>query len=67
MQGYLPRALDDAELADLVAGAVAEVAAATGAYPGPRQMGQVVKAAQAKAAGRADGARIAAAVRAALS
>ncbi len=32
-----------------------------------RQMGPVIKAAQAKAAGRADGSRIAAAVKAALA
>jgi uncharacterized protein len=65
--GYLPVQLTDAELADLVAAAVAEVQAATGAAPGNKQLGQVIKATQARAAGRADGRRISDAVRAALA
>jgi uncharacterized protein YqeY len=56
--GYLPAQLDDAELADLVATAIAE----TGA-PGPSAMGQVMKAVTPKVAGRAEGARVAAEVR----
>jgi uncharacterized protein len=64
---YLPQQLSDEELTALVGEAVADVEAATGSAPTMRQMGQVVKAAQAKAAGRADGARVAAAVRSALS
>ena len=63
---YLPQQLTDDELSTLVAEAVAEVAAATGAAPTMKQMGQVIKAAQARSAGRADGARVAAAVRSAL-
>ncbi len=63
---YLPQQLTDDELRTLVAEAVAEVAAATGAAPTMKQMGQVIKAAQARSAGRADGARVAAAVRSAL-
>jgi uncharacterized protein YqeY len=64
---YLPQQLTDDELAALVDEAVAEVGAATGAAPTMKQMGQVIKAAQARSAGRADGARVAAAVRSALS
>jgi len=58
---YLPLPLTDEELSGLVAEAVAE----TGAT-GPQAMGQVMKAVGPKVAGRADGGRVAAAVRAAL-
>jgi uncharacterized protein YqeY len=64
---YLPEQLADAELDDLVAQAVAEVTEQLGAAPTQRQMGQVMKAAAAKIAGRAEGARVAAAVRARLT
>ncbi len=67
LAGYLPEQLSDDELPTLVAEAIAEVAASTGAAPSMKQMGLVIKAAQAKAAGRAEGAKIAAAVRAALA
>ena len=67
LAGYLPEQLSDDELPTLVAEAIAEVAASTGAAPSMKQMGPVIKAAQAKAAGRAEGAKIAAAVRAALA
>ncbi|MCP2258027.1 hypothetical protein LX15_001714 [Streptoalloteichus tenebrarius] len=60
---YLPAQLDDATLAELVREAVDEVARLLGERPGPKQMGQVMKAANARVAGRAEGARIAAAVR----
>ncbi len=50
LREYLPAALSDAELETLVRAAIAE----TGAT-GKAQMGAVMKAAQAKAAGRADG------------
>jgi uncharacterized protein YqeY len=63
---YLPQQLDDAELAELVDTAVTEVTAQLGSAPGPKQMGQVMKAANAKIAGRADGGRVAAAVKAKL-
>lgn len=66
LQRYLPAQLSDDELSTLVADAVQEVTEAIGAAPSMRQMGQVIKAAQARAAGRAEGARIAAAVKAAL-
>jgi uncharacterized protein YqeY len=55
---YLPAQLDDAELAGLVAAAIAETGAA-----GQSAMGQVMKAVTAKVAGRAEGARVAAEVR----
>ncbi|SDM05933.1 hypothetical protein SAMN04488535_1754 [Corynebacterium mycetoides] len=62
LEGYQPRQLDDAELAELVDAAVAETGAESMA-----QMGAVMKAATAKAAGRADGKRLSAAVKARLS
>jgi uncharacterized protein YqeY len=55
---YLPQQLDDAAISELVAAAIAE----TGATGMP-QMGAVMKAAQAKAAGRADGKRLSTEVR----
>lgn len=64
---YLPAQLSDAELADTVAAALAEVETATGAAPTMKQMGQVIKAAQARAAGRADGRRISDAVKTSLA
>jgi uncharacterized protein len=64
---YLPAQLGDEELESLVAAAVAEVTEQLGAAPGQRQMGQVMKAANAKVAGRAEGGRVAAAVRAHLT
>ncbi|GAA1996559.1 GatB/YqeY domain-containing protein [Nakamurella flavida] len=67
LTAYLPAQLDDEELAGWVAEAVEQVAQDTGAPVTPRQMGVVVKAVQARAAGRAEGGRIAAAVRAALA
>ena len=63
---YLPRQLADDELSALVAEAGAEVTEQLGEAPGQRQMGQVMKAANAKIAGRAEGGRVAAAVRAHL-
>ncbi|MHA6792180.1 GatB/YqeY domain-containing protein [Pseudonocardia bannensis] len=63
---YLPAQLSDGELAELARQAVTDVAAETGEQPGPRQMGQVMKRANAAVAGRADGGRVAAAVKALL-
>ena len=65
--GYLPQQLTDDEIAALVADAVAAVAETNGAAPTMKQMGLVIKDAQARAAGRAEGAKIAAAVKAALA
>jgi uncharacterized protein len=58
LASYLPAQLTDDELTSLVA----EVIAETGASGMPA-MGQVMKAATPRAAGRADGARVAAEVR----
>jgi hypothetical protein len=62
LEAYLPAQLSDDELAAIATRAVAQ----TGAT-GMAQMGQVMKAAQAEVAGRADGGRVAAAVKAALA
>ena len=62
LAGYLPAQLTDDELARLVAATIA----ATGAV-GMGAMGQVMKAVTPQVAGRADGARVAAEVRRALS
>jgi uncharacterized protein len=64
---YLPIQLSDDELAAIAATAVEETTAELGEKPGPRQMGQVMKKANAAAAGRADGGRIAAAVKSLLA
>ncbi|AWB83215.1 GatB/YqeY domain-containing protein [Corynebacterium liangguodongii] len=58
LEGYQPAQLDDAELAALVDEAIAETGADSMA-----QMGAVMKAATARAAGRADGKRLSAAVK----
>lgn len=60
---YLPAPLSDAEVADVVDTALAQVAEAIGERPHMKHMGQVMKAATAIAAGKADGARLSAAVR----
>ena len=62
LEGYLPAQLGDDELAALVAEAIAETGADS-----PKQMGQVMKVLTPKIAGRADGGRVAAAVKAALA
>lgn len=61
LEGYLPAQLTDDELAALVAEAVAETGADS-----PRAMGAVMKLLTPRIAGRADGGRVAAAVRSAL-
>jgi uncharacterized protein YqeY len=61
LEGYLPEQLDDAALRALVAHAVEQ----TGATGMP-QLGLVMKAVQPLVAGRAEGGRVAAAVRSAL-
>lgn len=66
LKSYLPAQLSDEELTDLVSQAIAEVAAQAGEQPGQKQMGQVMKAANAKVAGRAEGGRVAAIVKAKL-
>ncbi|ONI78940.1 glutamyl-tRNA amidotransferase [Actinosynnema sp. ALI-1.44] len=64
---YLPAQLSDDELADLVGQAAAEVSEQVGGELTPKQMGLVMKAANAKVAGRAEGGRVAAAVKAKLA
>jgi hypothetical protein len=63
---YLPEQLGDDELGAIVDRAVASVTQQSGERPGPRQMGQVMKAANAEIAGRAEGAKVAALVKAKL-
>jgi uncharacterized protein len=67
LAAYLPTQLDDAELTTIVDRAVAAVAEQTGAQPGQRQIGLVMKAVNAEVAGRAEGAKIAALVKARLT
>ena len=62
LEAYLPAQLSDDELAAIVAAAIDQ----TGAT-GVQQMGQVMKAASPVVAGRADGGRVAAVVKAALA
>jgi uncharacterized protein YqeY len=62
LEEYLPAQLSDEELTRLVDEAIAESGAA-----GPQAMGQVMKVVNPKVAGRAEGGRVAAAVRARLA
>ena len=62
LQRYLPTQLSDEDLAAIVAQAIADAGATTKV-----QMGAAMKAAQVAVAGRAEGGRVAAAVRAQLS
>jgi uncharacterized protein YqeY len=61
LSDYLPAQLTDEELTALVADAIAETGAS-----GPKSMGLVMKALTPKIAGRAEGGRVAAAVKSAL-
>ena len=56
--GYMPEQIGDAELAEIVAGAVAESGASS-----PRDMGDVMKLVMPQVVGRADGKRVSAAVK----
>ena len=62
LEEYLPAQLSDEELGRLVDEAIAETGAS-----GPQAMGQVMKAVNPKVAGRAEGGRVAAAVRSRLA
>jgi uncharacterized protein YqeY len=62
LAGYLPAQLDDAEISALVAAAIEETGAS-----GPSGIGQVMKVVTPRVAGRADGSRVAAIVRAQLA
>jgi uncharacterized protein len=61
IEGYLPAELSDDELRTIVADAVTETGASS-----PRDMGQVMKAAMERVAGRADGKRVSAVAQDAL-
>jgi len=61
IETYLPAELSDDELRAIVQGAVAETGATS-----PKAMGQVMKAAMAQVAGRADGKRVSGLVQEAL-
>jgi uncharacterized protein YqeY len=58
ISGYMPEQIGDAELAEIVAGAVAESGASS-----PRDMGNVMKLVMPQVVGRADGKRVSAAVK----
>jgi len=62
IEAYLPAELDDETLRAIVRDAVADSGASS-----PKDMGQVMKAAMPKVGGRADGKRVSALVREALS
>jgi len=62
IEGYLPAQLEDSDLDTIVESAIAKVGA-----KGPGDMGQVMRAAMALAAGRADGTRVQGRVRARLA
>lgn len=64
---YLPAQLSDDELNEIARAAVEQTETELGERPGPRQMGQVMRHATAAAAGRADGRRLAAAVKSLLA
>jgi uncharacterized protein YqeY len=63
---YLPTPLTDAEVADVVDTAIAQVAEEIGERPSVRHMGLVMKAATVIAGGKADGSRLSAAVKSRL-
>jgi hypothetical protein len=48
IEEFLPKALDEASLRALMAEAIAELTAASGQKPAPREIGTVIKAVQAK-------------------
>jgi uncharacterized protein YqeY len=62
ISAYLPAELEDSQLAEIVANAVAQ----TGAQS-PKDLGRVMSAVMAEVAGRADGKRVSEQVRAALA
>lgn len=67
LERYLPAQLGAEELAGIVAAAVDAVREEAGGALGPQSMGAVMKRVSPQVAGRADGAAVAAAVRAALA
>ncbi len=70
IETYMPKAAGPEEIRRLVEAAIAEVAATSAARPGPKELGTVMKAVQAKiqAAGvRADGRQVSETVKAELA
>jgi len=70
IEEFLPKALDDSALEALIAAAIQEVATASGKPPAAKEMGQVMKAVQAKlqaASLRAEGRTISELVKKALA
>ena len=70
IEEFMPKSLSEQELTAIVAGVVAELTAAKGAKPGPKEMGTIIKAAQAKIAAtgsRAEGRTVSEIVKKALA
>ena len=70
IEEFLPKALDEAGIKALVTETIAELAAANGAKPTPKEMGVVIKAVQARIAAqglRAEGRLVSEAVKAGLA
>lgn len=67
LSAYLPAMLSDEELDAIVAEEVSSAEQASGEKPTMRQMGAVIKAVNARTAGRAEGKVVAAKVKSALS
>jgi len=70
IEEFLPKALSSEELSALVGSVVAQIAEGAGAKPGPKEMGTVIKAVQARLAAeglRAEGRLVSEAVKAALA
>ena len=70
IEEFLPKQLDEAGLATLVNEAIAELTAAAGHKPGPKEMGTAMKAVQAKlqaAGARAEGKTVSEKVKKALA
>ena len=65
IQAYLPEALSDSQLSEIIANAVSQASA--DGLTGPSAMGAVMKIVTPQVAGRADGTQVAVAVKAALS
>lgn len=67
IEAYLPAQLTDEELSAIVAAEIASMTSSSGEAVGMKQMGLVIKAVKARAGAQADGSRVAAAVKSALS
>lgn len=67
LEAYQPAQLSDEELEALIDDSIAEISQATGEEVTMKHMGQVMKAATGKAAGKVDGKRLSTAVKRRLS